>query len=38
VASPAHAVAICGAIGSSLALGAAAAWRAIQDDDRAAPA
>jgi MFS family permease len=38
VASPAHAVAICGAIGSLLALGATAAWWAIQDDDRAAPA
>jgi MFS family permease len=38
VASPAHAVAICGAIGSSLALGATAAWRAIQNGDRAAPA
>jgi hypothetical protein len=31
-------VAICGAIGSLLALGATAAWWAIQDDDRAAPA
>ncbi|MDT7573961.1 MAG: hypothetical protein QOH17_294 [Pseudonocardiales bacterium] len=38
VASPAHAVAICGGIGSLLALGATAAWRAIQNGDRAAPA
>ncbi len=37
VAGPAHAVAICGGIGSSLALAAATGWRAVRYGRRAGP-